>query len=243
MKVSVSGAPLELFLDLGAYLPIALTASEMERSHVQVLPKMTQFRDALGQVMEAHHFLAKDVRLAGYEVGDLEGGEAVSMGGFAPPDRNGYIGRPLLARHLLVLDYPHHRIRFYESGNDAAMTLECGAARFKVELRDGAVQSEGQTEFGRRRFLWDTGAQENNIRPSVLPPEVVAAAPTIDDGPPVVRIEHVALDGTDIGPQGFRLWAFEAPDVDAYLGAGLFSTRKVCLDIAMGRGAVAPAGG
>jgi hypothetical protein len=123
------------------------------------------------------------------------------------------------------------------------MTHECGAARFKVELRDGAVQSQGQTEFGRRLFLWDTGATENNLRPSVLPPEVVAAASTIDDGPPVVRIEHVAIDGIDIGPQSFRLWPFQEPAVDAYLGTGLFSTRKVCLDIAMGRGAVAPAGG
>jgi len=241
--VSVSGAPLDLFLDLGAFLPIGLTAPEMERAQVQVLPETTQFRDALGQVMEAHHFVARDVRLAGYRLGDLKGGEALSAGGFAPPDHNGYIGQPVLASHLLVLDYPHQRVRFYASGDDVAMTHECGAARFKVELRDGAVQSHAQTEFGRRLFLWDTGATENNIRPSVLPPEIVAAAQTIDDGPAVVRIEHVRLDATDVGPQRFRLWPFKEPAVDAYLGTGFFSTRKVCLDIARGRGAVAPAGG
>jgi hypothetical protein len=104
VKVTVSGAQLDLFLDLGAYVPIGLTALEMERAQVQVLPGTTQLRDALGQAMEARHFLARDVALAGYKLGDLTGAESLSMGGFAPPDRNGYIGRPVLASYLLVLD-------------------------------------------------------------------------------------------------------------------------------------------
>ncbi len=241
VKASIGGETLDLFLDLGAFEPISLTAAEMARARVQVLPETTRFRDALGQVIEASHFVAKDVRLAGYPLGDVKGGEAVTTGGYEPPDRNGNIGRPVLGSYLLVLDYPHARVRLYESGNDAAMTRECGGKRFQVQLRDG-VESDGQTEFGRRRFLWDTGATDNNIRPSALPPKVVAAARTIDDGPPVVQVEHLALDGIEIGPQRFRLWAFEEPAVDAYLGTGLFSTRKVCLDVTRGHGAVGPAG-
>ncbi len=31
---------------------------------------------------------------------------------------------------------------------------------------------------------------------------------------------------------------FGAPAVDAYLGAGVFSSRKVCLDIPQGKGAI-----
>jgi hypothetical protein len=46
------------------------------------------------------------------------------------------------------------------------------------------------------------------------------------------------LDGLDVAPQEFRVVPFGAPAVDAYLGAGIFSSRKVCLDIPQGKGAV-----
>jgi hypothetical protein len=169
-------------------------------------------------------------------LGDIEGGES-TFGDAAPPDRNGYIGMPVLGRYLLVLDYPRKRVRLYKSGNSEAFSRECGARTFRVDFVNGIAQSIGSTEFGDRLFLWDTGATDNVIRPSALPP-TQAVGRQIDDGPPVTYIERLELAEQNIGPQQFRIVPFGAPAVDAYLGADLFLSRKVCLDIPQRKGAV-----
>jgi hypothetical protein len=52
----------------------------------------------------------------------------------------------------------------------------------------------------------------------------------------VIRLEKLALGGLQVGPQDFRLVQFGAPAVDGYLGADLFASRRVCLDIPQGKG-------
>ena len=235
VDVTVGGAPLRLFLDLAGYQPIALTAAEIGRVKIDLLPEVTRFRNSEGEVLEARQFMARAVAIAGFDVGDLQGGESIP-GRSAPPDGNGYIGRPVLQRFLLVLDYPNRRVRFYASGNDAAMRGECGSRRFRIDLADGIVRSVADTEFGPRLFVWDTGTTHNFIRPSVLPAGMTGTK--IDDGGPVIEIEHVRLDGHDVGPQQFRLVPFGAPAVDGFLGAGLLSSHKVCLDVGRNVGAI-----
>src|SRR5258706_8947702 len=236
VDVRVSGQPLRLFLDLGGHRAIALTTSELLRIPVRFNDSSDQFRNSKDQVLTSRRFLAEGVFLGSFDLGDLEGGESI-FGDSAPPDRNGYIGMPVLGRYLLVIDYPQKRVRLYASGNTTAMTDECGAKTFPVRLEKGIAVSIGHTEHGDRLFIWDTGSTDNVVRPSAIPPEK-GAGRRIDDGPPVVTLERLTLGGLDIGPQQFRLVQFGAPDVDAYLGADLFESRRVCLDIPKGIGAI-----
>jgi hypothetical protein len=236
VDVRVSGQPFTLFLDLGGHRAIALTTSELARVPVRFRDGSDQFRNSKGQVLTSRRFLAEGVFLGSFYLGELEGGESI-FGDSVPPDRNGYIGMPVLGRYLLVIDYPQKRIRLYDSGNTAALIHECGGASFPVRLEKGIAVSTGSTEYGDRLFIWDTGATDNIIRPSAVPPEK-ATGRRIDDGPPVVTLERLKLGGLEIGPQRFRLVQFEAPDVDAYLGADLFESRRVCLDVRNGIGAI-----
>jgi hypothetical protein len=236
VEVRVSGETLKLFLDLGGHRGIALTPAELDRARVRFVGTSNKFRSSTGQTLESRDFIAENVMLANFPLGNVEGGESI-FGGAAPPDRNGYIGMPILGQYLLVTDYAARRIRLYRSGDQAALEQECGSRTFSVALVNGIAQSVGATEFGDRIFLWDTGATDNVIRPASLPPGQ-AAGRLVDDGPPVVRIESLRLGEHDVGPQEFRIVPFGAPAVDAYLGAGIFSSRKVCLDIPHGKGAV-----
>lgn len=237
VDVRVSGETLKLFLDLGGHRAIALTASELSRAKVRFLARTNQFRNSSGQIMESRQFIAENVFLGHLPLGDLEGGESI-FGDDAPPDRNGYIGMPVLGRYLLVVDYPAKRVRPYKSGDAEALASECGTKTFTIALVNGIAQSVGSTEHGDRVFLWDTGATHNVIRPTALPPDT-ARGRRIDDGPPVVNLDKLKLGEHDIGSQEFRLVQFGAPAVDAYLGAGLFASRRVCLDIPQGKGAIA----
>lgn len=236
VEVKVSGEIFKLFLDLGGHRAIALTPAELSRAQVRFLSTSSQFRNSTGQILQSRNFVAENVLLANFPLGDVEGGESL-FGDAAPPERNGYIGMPILGRYLLVTDYTAKRVRLYRSGDQAALEQECGSRTFSVALVNGIAQSVGSTEFGKRLFLWDTGATDNVIRPASLPPDK-ATGRRIDDGPPVVSIESLRLDEYDVGPQEFRVVPFGAPAVDAYLGHGLFSSRKVCLDIQQGKGAI-----
>jgi hypothetical protein len=236
VDVRVAGQPLKLFLDLGGHQAIALTPSELLRVPVRFRDSSDKFRNSTGEVLISRRFVAGKVFLGSLSLGDLEGGESI-FGDSVPPDRNGYIGMPVLGRYLLVLDFPQKRVRMYHSGDTAAMKSECGGETFAIRLEKGIAVSTGSTEHGDRLFIWDTGATDNVVRPSALPPEK-AWGHRIDDGPPVVTLEHLKLGGRDIGPQTFRLVQFGAPDVDAYLGADLFSSRRVCLDVRKGIGAI-----
>jgi hypothetical protein len=236
VDVRVSGQPFKLFLDLGGFQALALTTSELTRVGVRFHDSSDQFRNSKGQILTSRRFLAEGVFLDSFYLGDLEGGESI-FGDSVPPDRNGHIGMPVLGHYLLVVDYPQKRVRLYGSGNTAALKGECGEKTFPVRLEKGIAVSTGSTEHGDRLFIWDTGSTDNVIRPSVVPPQK-AAGRRIDDGPPVVTLERLELGGHDIGPQQFRLVPFGAPDVDAYLGADLFATRRVCLDVRKGIGAI-----
>ena len=236
VDVRVSGQPLKLFLDLGGYSAIALTTSELVRVPVQFRDGLDHFRNSKGQVLSARRFLAERVFLGSFYLGDLDGAESI-FGDSAPPERNGHIGMPVLGRYLLVVDYPQKRIRLYDSGNAVALKDECGGETFPIRFEKGIAVSTGSTEHGDRLFIWDTGSTDNVIRPSAVPPEK-AMGRRIDDGPPVVTLERLKLGGIDIGPQQFRLVQFGAPDVDAYFGADLFASRRVCLDIRKGIGAI-----
>jgi hypothetical protein len=213
-----------------------LTTAELERARVRFVGTSNHFRNSNGQSLESRNFIAENVMLANFPLGTVEGGESI-FGDSVPPDRNGYIGMPILGRYLLVTDYAAKRVRLYRSGDQAALEHECGFRSFPVSLVNGIAQSLGATEFGDRQFLWDTGATDNVIRPASLPPDM-ATEPRVDDGPPVVKIKSLKLGVHDVGPQEFRVVPFGAPAVDAYLGAGIFSSRKVCLDIQQKKGAV-----
>jgi hypothetical protein len=232
VDVRVAGEPLRLFLDLGGHRAIALTASELSRVKVKPLEATDRFRNSAGQVLTSRRFIAQDVVLGSLPLGDLEGSESV-FGDSVPPDRNGYIGMPVLGRYLLVLDYPAKQLRMYRTGDKLALERECGPSTFPVSLENGIATTRGNTEFGDLVFLWDTGTTHNFIRRSSVPQ---ATGRRIDDGSPVMTVQKLVLGERDYGPQEFRLIQFQAPAVDAYLGAGLLGTRRVCLDIPQGKG-------
>jgi hypothetical protein len=238
LRAFVAGTPLDLFLDLGGHNAISLTAEELAQTNVQYLSKADRYRNAMGEVFTAQRFVAPNLVIGGVSFGDVEGGEYVhpSVGG--PPDRNGYIGKALLTRYLIVLDYPHSRVRLYRPGNEAAFARECGIAQFAVSNRDGVISSVAYTTYGKLSVQWDTGATDNFLRPSTIG-AAASAAKKVDDGSPILAVPAVTLGTEDIGPLSFRLLEFSDPAVDATFGTGLFASRKVCLDFATGRGAVA----
>jgi hypothetical protein len=233
VDVLISGQRFKLFLDLGGFHAIGLTSAELGRADVQWIDSPHTLMNSADNMFESRRFIAPDVAIGGVSFGDLEGGEFLFDDTLAPPDRNGYIGMGLLGQFLVVLDYPARRVRLYASGDRRAFAAECGRNAFDVSLVDRVAQSVLSTEHGDLRVEWDTGATHNFIRPAAI-------GRGRDAGPaqPSLTIASVRLAAQELGPLEFRVAQFHAPALDAILGTSFFLSKKVCLDLPQGLGAI-----
>jgi hypothetical protein len=237
IDVLISGERFKLFLDLGGFHAISLTTAELGRADVQWRDSSHEFMNSAGKMFESRRFIASSVAIGGVSFGELEGGEFVFDEALAPPDRNGYIGMGLLGQFLVVFDYPARHVRLYRSGDGRAFEAECGRNTFEVSLVDKVAQSMVRTEFGDLRVEWDTGATHNFIRPAAIRRGRDADRRT-DPAQQMVTIASVRLAAQDVGPLEFRIAQFHAPALDAIFGTSFFLTRKVCLDLPQGKGAI-----
>jgi hypothetical protein len=237
VEVLVSGQPFKLFLDLGGFHAISLTTAELARARVRFHDSSHEFMNSAGTMFESRRFIAPNVVIGGVSFGDLEGGEFLFDGAVAPPDNNGYIGMGLLGQYLVVLDYPAKRVRLYQSGDVRAFESECGRNSFEVSLGDKAAQSVVRTDDGDLLVEWDTGATHNFIRPSAIRRRESAGRRS-DMEQPTLTIASLRFGAQEVGPQEFQVAQFYAPALDAIFGTSFFASRRVCLDVPEGRGAI-----
>jgi hypothetical protein len=237
VEVRISGQRFKLFLDLGGFHAVSLTRVELGRADVHWVESPHTFMNSAGKMFESRQFIAPNVVIGGASFGDLEGGEFLFDDALAPPDRNGYIGMGLLGQFLVVLDYPARRVRLYPSGDRRALAVECGRSTFEVSLVDKVAQSVLKTEYGDLRVEWDTGATHNFIRPVAIE-RGRDAARRADPAQPTVTLASVQLAAQELGPLEFRVAQFQAPALDAIFGTSFFLSRKVCLDLPQGLGAI-----
>jgi hypothetical protein len=232
-QVAVNGVRLPLMLDLGGSTPVALTHAAIARAGVSVAQSSDTYRNSGGVISSVQRIVVTELELGGLKLKGVAGNVAMPGG---PPDVAGSVGWPVLTRYLLVLDYARQRMRLYAHDNPTAFQAECGDRTFPLAVANGVVTSRAITEYGATTLQWDTGTTSNFMRPAAVP--TATHFRHIDDGSPVLTVQHIQLGGTDVGPQDFRLVAFAAPAVDGVLGAGLLATYRVCLDFHRGLGAI-----
>lgn len=237
VEVLISGQRFKLFLDLGGFHAISLTTAELDRARVQWVDNPDTFFNSAGKMFESRRFTVPNVVIGGASFGELEGGELLFDDALVSPDRNGYIGMGLLGQFLVVLDYPARRVRLYPSGDRRAIAAECGRNTFDVSLVDMVAQSVVRTEHGDLRVEWDTGATHNFIRPATMD-RGRDADRRGDPAPSTVTLASVRLGARELGPLEFRVAQFRAPVLDAIFGTSFFLSRKVCLDLPQGKGAI-----
>ena len=111
VELRVDGTPVRVLIDTGAYTGIALRPALVPPS--ARFAGQRRFRDARGQSHEAREFSLDRLELAGLVERDVHGQELVHAPDFAPPNRDGYVGRELLSRWRLLFDVPAGRLQLH----------------------------------------------------------------------------------------------------------------------------------
>lgn len=227
---SIGGKPVTLVLDAGSYQVVGLKTVVLGQVPVRFTGDQESFADADGHVFVSRIFHAEHLVAGGLVASQFDGNELVGNSGKAALPQDGLIGFGLLGRYQMVFDEPGGELRLYPSSAPGVLKRECGSEGGTLRLERGVMVSDVRTGHGVFRVQWDSGSAKDVLRPS-------AVAGRIKDADLLRRLTFRQFDvaGQPAGPHEFVLRQFAAPDVDAVLGTGFFSTHVVCLDPSRGR--------
>ncbi|HET6431085.1 hypothetical protein [Dyella sp.] len=230
VRATIAGQPVTLVLDAGNYQVVGLKTAVLGRLPIQFTGDAESFADADGRLLTSRLFHAEHLQAGGLVATQFDGNELAGAHGKAALPADGLIGFGLLGRYQMVFDEAGGELRLYPASVPGVLKAECGNEGGPLRMERGVMVSDVQTELGPLRVQWDSGSAASVLRPS-------AVAGRVKDADLLRRLSFRQFDvaGQPAGAHGFVLRQFQAPDVDAVLGAGFFSKHIVCLDPSRGR--------
>jgi hypothetical protein len=218
LDVVVAAQHLSLMFDTGAGAAIALSPSVLQRlPGVAYTGRTRRFRDARGELLSSREFLLSELALGPLILHGVTGQELVYSEDFAPPNREGYVGRALVARHRLLIDYAARRLTILsgEAQPDERELHERPPT--PVDVDSNGIVVRASLDGSRARFVLDTGATRSVLR---------------------LRGSSGRTARHDLVVCGDALPAFELlepdmgpPGVDGMLGRSFFEARRVLVDL------------
>jgi len=206
VPVVIGGRTIDVLLDLGGFDTLSLSPALGRPTG-----RTRRFRTARGDTMVARELVLADVRIGDIVLHEVRGYEHLFARDFPPPVEAGYLGRGILDRFALAIDYPARRVSIARS--QAELPASPGRRWHLVPFSSsdsGAVVSASLD--GRvHQLLLDTGATSSFMREPV-------------------RARDLRIGGLALGPLDFEALDLSVPDADGLLGASFFATRRVLVD-------------
>jgi len=227
VRVTIGERQFELLLDLGGYHAIALSTNALPDVPLTFLKGTDRMRDSNGKVYEARRFVATNVSIEGVPVGDLTGGELLPLI-VLPKPLKGLIGWGFLKNYLLVFDFNARELRLYDRADADALRRECGTNEFKIEVENGSVVSDFDTEVGRLKFHWDTGSAGNLLQPGKATDPLLSSS----------WLRELRVGSKNMPTTRFDQHEFARPKTDAVLGTPFFESHTTCFDFVRRVGAM-----
>lgn len=218
VNVVLQGVERSLFLDLGAHNGVGLREEIAESGAVEFSGKVQTWRNGEGQMFSSRLFTVPKLSVGEVSVDGIGG---IEVDASRPFSQDGYLGAPFFSRFTVVLDYRSKKLHLFPADSIKKLRDLCPDP-FALEVSGSLVQSRVQTDHGELIFQWDTGSNQNRLRPSA-----VHASAELKD----FAFSSFRLGDTDFGRTRMPLVEFAAPSVDGILGADFFETKTVCLDL------------
>jgi predicted aspartyl protease len=177
VKVEIEGNTYSLLVDLGFNAQLTLQKSILEK--IRKKPYGTvQFIDVLGNDYESQKYLIPEIKIGNITFAEViveeendEYNKNVVIGkysNFLFRKRKGIIGKSILKRQNIFLDFPHSRMAFIENA-DSLRKLGCSIENFfavPFKINSFGIILNIETDLGEKKFMLDSGNTLTVIRAS-----------------------------------------------------------------------------
>jgi predicted aspartyl protease len=219
IDVVVGDQRLALMLDTGAASAIALSPSVLARiAGVTWTGRERRMTNARGDPMKAREFVLPELSMGALSARGVTGTELVYSPDFAPPNRDGYVGRGLLAGRRILVDYGAATLTILSGDLQPVEQAFMARDAVPVEIDADGIVVSATVDGVAARFVIDTGSTHSIVRPRGAPGQ--ASLHTLGVG--ADRLDGFELVEIDAGP----------PGVDGMLGRSFFEARRVLVDLA-----------
>ncbi len=176
IEMKIAGKRYPVIIDLGSSAQMSLDKEVLQEAYKKPYG-MAQFRDFKGNCYESQNYLVPNIKIgdaAFFDVIVEEKNEEFNHNGIirgrdekVPSPRKGSIGRSLLKRRNLFLDFPRSRIAFIDNVNKQMDYPIEGMLKVPFKMTPLGVTLAIQTDIGEKNFVIDTGATTTWVRSSL----------------------------------------------------------------------------
>ena len=210
VPVVVAGRTIDVLLDLGGFDTLSLSPA-LGRQLARPTGNTRMFRTARGDALVARELVLPDVRIGDVVLHDVRGYEHVFARDFPPPVEAGYLGRGILDRFALAIDYPARSVAIARSRAELAASPGRRWSIVPFSSSDSGAVVSASLDGRMHELLLDTGATSSFMRQPY-------------------RARDLRIGGVSLGPLDFEPLDLSVPDADGLLGASFFAPRRVLVD-------------
>jgi hypothetical protein len=188
--------------------------------------------DAYGREFTRPRFTIPAVTIGGHVFRDVRAVQDVAPAGGEGVGTPNAIGKHLLSRYFVVVDYAGASISLWPPDTRNPTGMDCGHTRIRMERtgEERLVVSTFDTPAGSVRLLWS--ANPYSVLPVTLARKLRLATMTHGPGSPeFYQSKTLSVAGQDLGPLEFVVLPLDLPaDFEGMLGRNFLDRHVVCLD-------------
>lgn len=232
--ITVAGQTIQAIVDIGGDVDGALTLSKevIDGASAAYLDTVVT-NDGAGREFKRPRFRVPVAGIGGQTFDNMVVVQAPDLTAGEGPAVPNAIGREFLSRYLVVLDYASASITLWPPDTVTPPGIDCGRIHvpMKQTEEDRLVVSDFETQSGRVRLLWDTGATYSVLSEAIAGKLELPTTVRGPDSPKFYQSRMLSAAGQDVGPLEFVVLPLEvSKDFDGMLGRNFFEHHVVCLD-------------
>ena len=175
IEMEIEGEAYPLIVDLGYFAQMTLDDEILQKVNKKPYG-ISQFKDFKNNHYESKNHLVPEIKIGNFsfiEVVVEEQNEAfeknivIRKSTKKPSKRRGTIGRALLKRKNILLDFPHSRLALIDNDNHQIGYPIENMLKVPFEMTFSGVVLNIETDLGEKKFLVDTGTTGIVIRSSL----------------------------------------------------------------------------
>lgn len=229
--ITVGDRTVQALVDTGGGA-VTLSKDVLDSAGAVSLGETVTGTDYLGHEQTQPSFRVPSVTIGGHTFRNMTVVQAPKIpAGSGPPVPNG-IGRHFLSQYFVVVDFADASITLWPSNAENTASKACGRTRIPMERTGEDTElavSEFDTQAGRVRLLWDTGATGSMLPAATA--EKLRIATVTRGNTKFWQAKVFSAVGHDFGPVEFVVLPAKLPrDFEGLIGRNFFEHHIVCLD-------------